>query len=95
MNDQNIVLDNYQVVLYNSQLTCKYSIYINIEVCASVSTIKYIYKYIYKGVDYMTLKLTNKYNKIIQYLNSYYISLYQIIWNLFKFYNYNEDLLVI
>ena len=44
--------------------------------CASVSTIKYIYKYIYKGVDCITLKLANKYNEIIRYLNGRYISLY-------------------
>ena len=71
-----MVLDNRWVILYNLQLTRKYSTHINIEVCAFINTIKYIYKYIYKGTDYITLKLANKYNKIIQYLNSRYISLY-------------------
>ena len=31
--------------------------YINIKVCASVKSIKYIYKYIYKGSDRTTLWL--------------------------------------
>ena len=90
-----MVLDNRQVVLYNPQLTRKYSIYINIEVCASVGAIKYVHKYIYKGVDYITLKLADEYNEIVQYLNGRYISLCQVIQNLFEFRNYNKDPLVI
>ena len=90
-----MVLDNHQIVLYNPWLTRKYSIYINMEVCALVGAIKYIHKYIYKGADCMTLKLANKHNKITQYLNSHYINPCQAIWNLFKFRNYNKDPLVI
>jgi hypothetical protein len=31
--------------------------YINIKVYASIKSVKYIYKYIYKGNDYTTLRL--------------------------------------
>ena len=37
----------------------KYYTYINIKVYASVRSVKYIYKYIYKGNDRTTLRLTD------------------------------------
>ncbi|KAK3492687.1 uncharacterized protein B0T23DRAFT_316431, partial [Neurospora hispaniola] len=44
-------LNNRVVVPYNLYLVLKYKYYINVEVCSIVNTIKYIYKYIYKGMD--------------------------------------------
>ena len=38
--------------------------------------IKYIYKYIYKDNDRITLRLVNNNNEIARYLNDRYISLY-------------------
>jgi len=38
-------------------LTAKYYIYINVKIYASIKSIKYIYKYIYKGSDCTTLRL--------------------------------------
>jgi hypothetical protein len=40
---------------YNPYLTKKYRAYINIEILANVNAIKYIYKYIYKGVNKATI----------------------------------------
>jgi hypothetical protein len=48
-------IDNRWVILYSPYLTIKYYMYINIKVCASVKSVKYIYKYIYKGNDRTTL----------------------------------------
>jgi len=47
--------DNPWVVSYNPYLTWRYQAHINVEVCASIQAIKYIYKYIYKGSDRATL----------------------------------------
>ena len=42
-------LDSTWVVPYNCYLSQKYNCHINVEICSSVKSFKYIYKYIYKG----------------------------------------------
>ena len=59
--------------------------YINIKICTSIKSIKYIYKYIYKGSDCITLRIAQDSNKVNQYLQSHYIGLSEAIWQLFKF----------
>ena len=44
-------LDNRFVIPYNPYLLCKYNCHINVEICSSVSSVKYINKYIFKGHD--------------------------------------------
>jgi hypothetical protein len=44
-----IDLDNRWVVPHNMYLTHKYNCHINVEVCATVTAVKYLYKYVYKG----------------------------------------------
>lgn len=46
-----VPLDNRSVVPYNRALCLKYNAHINVEVCSSISAVKYIHKYIYKGPD--------------------------------------------
>ena len=46
-----IKLDNRWVVPYNPYLLLKYNAYINVEICSTVSAVKYLYKYVYKGHD--------------------------------------------
>jgi hypothetical protein len=44
-------LDNRWVVPYNPVLLMRYNCHINVEARCSIKSIKYIYKYIYKGHD--------------------------------------------
>jgi hypothetical protein len=44
-------LDNRWVVPYNPKLLMCYNCHINVETCCNIKSIKYIYKYIYKGHD--------------------------------------------
>jgi hypothetical protein len=46
-NDPNsFVVDNSWIVPYNPALSLKYNCHLNVEICSSISAIKYIYKYV-------------------------------------------------
>ncbi len=45
------VFDNRWVVPYNPYLTMQYQCHINVEVYNSITVVKYLYKYVYKGHD--------------------------------------------
>ena len=60
-------IDNRWIIPYSPYLTAKYCAHINVKICASVKSIKYIHKYIYKGSDHTTLRLTDG-DKVSQYL---------------------------
>ena len=45
------VIDNRSVVPHSPYLVKKYKCHLNVEVCFSVASVKYLYKYVYKGPD--------------------------------------------
>jgi hypothetical protein len=71
-------LDNRWVVPYNPYLSQKYDCHINVEICTTVSAVKYLYKYVYKGGDraavYLVTENGDRYNRV-----DFYISLYDAI----------------
>jgi hypothetical protein len=46
---RNAKLDNMWVVPFNHSLLMLYNCHINVEICSSIKTVKYLYKYICKG----------------------------------------------
>ena len=50
-------LDNRWVVPYNPFLLLKYRCHINVEICVSIKSIKYLFKYVYKGHDCASLQI--------------------------------------
>lgn len=73
-------IDNRYVVPYNPYLLAKFECHLNVEVCTTVKSVKYIYKYVYKGYDCATVELeTNEANANLQvneiqnFLNGRYV----------------------
>jgi hypothetical protein len=56
---QNIPLDNRSVVPYCPYLTLMFDAHINVEFCALIHAVKYLYKYVYKGADRARIRLQN------------------------------------
>ena len=75
---------NEHVVPHPRELIVEFDCHINLEVCASIKSIKYVHKYIYKGPDRATLQ-TQGHDEIKAYLDSRYISSVEACWRLFEF----------
>jgi len=50
-------VSNEFVVPHNPYLLAKYDAHINVEVCSTVKSVQYLYKYIFKGHDATTMEL--------------------------------------
>lgn len=50
-------IGNEFVVPHNPYLLAKYDAHINVEVCSTIKSVKYLYKYVFKGHDAATLAL--------------------------------------
>ncbi|XP_036345768.1 uncharacterized protein LOC118755017 [Rhagoletis pomonella] len=57
VSQNSVELDNRWVVPYNKYLTKKYNAHINVEICSSIKSVKYLHKYIYKGYDCATVQI--------------------------------------
>ena len=56
-NNRDLTIDNSMVVQYNFYLLKKYKGHINIEVCSTLMSVKYLYKYLTKGNDTATFRV--------------------------------------
>jgi hypothetical protein len=54
------VVDNQWIVPYNLHMENKYNAHINMEICSSIFVVKYLYKYVYKGLDRATAVLERR-----------------------------------
>lgn len=88
-------VSNEWVVPYNPYLSKKYKAHINVEHCASINAIKYINKYVYKGADKTTVKLSDSESEIDTYLQGRYIGPTEAFWRLFEYPFHEEDPTVI
>lgn len=64
---RNQVVSNEFVVPYNPYLLAKYDAHINVEVCSTVKSVQYLYKYVFKGHDAATMEVWNG-NEIERYI---------------------------
>ena len=102
-----VELDNQYVVPHNLPLLKKYQAHINVEWCCKTSAIKYLFKYITKGVDRALLLLQEKgksreeiekkkqhleLDEIDRFQECRYISACEASWHLFSFHIHHNDI---
>ena len=78
---------------YNTYFSTHFNVYINIESCAGYYTVKYIFKYIYKGPNYTTITLEAQaagakpqqpIDEIKEYVDAQYIAAHKALWRIYK-----------
>ncbi|GBN56354.1 hypothetical protein AVEN_158031-1 [Araneus ventricosus] len=74
-------IDNRWVVPYNPWLLKKFNAHINVEVCVSVKSVKYLYKYVYKGHDAASVKIQKEgaldHDEILSFVEGRYPIMYR------------------
>ncbi|XP_074314477.1 uncharacterized protein LOC141649693 [Silene latifolia] len=83
-------IDNRWVVPYNPFLLARFDCHLNVEVCSMIKAVKYLYKYVYKGHDQISIALTDNNNvEAIDEISSYqaarWISPLEAAWRIFRF----------
>ena len=58
-NQHNRIISNEWVVPFNPYLTQKYEAHLNVEICNQIQAVKYLFKYVYKGPDRITINISN------------------------------------
>ncbi|XP_022177735.1 uncharacterized protein LOC111038807 [Myzus persicae] len=81
---KNHEVGNEYVVPHNPYLLAKYDAHINVEVCSSIKSVMYIYKYIYKGHDCVTLEVFDQ-DELANFVNTRYVRPPEGIWRLFSY----------
>lgn len=89
-------VDNRWVVPYSPYLALKYNCHINVEGVGSMSVVKYLFKYVYKGHDCANIRLHTgissatgreaiSWNEVQAYLDTRYVTAPEACWRIFRF----------
>ncbi|XP_023748017.1 uncharacterized protein LOC111896240 [Lactuca sativa] len=76
---RNTTLDNKWVAPYNPKLLMMFNCHINVEVCSSIKSVKYLFKYVYKGHDKQVIHIDKDQenvviNEIRKFQDAHYVS---------------------
>ncbi len=61
------------------------SLYVFKQICSTIQAVKYLFKYVYKGHDCVTMVLQGPIDEMKQYINVHYVSPSEAIWRQFEF----------
>ena len=95
-----IQLDNRYVVPYNPYLSRKYNAHINVEICSSIQSCKYLYKYVYKGPDMASVAIESegrnegdekRIDEIDKFTNSRFVTMSESFWRICGFDVHSRD----
>ncbi|XP_056697701.1 uncharacterized protein [Spinacia oleracea] len=80
-------VDNSWVVPYNPWLLLKYDCHINVEICSSIKCVKYLYKYVHKGVDRISMEVRTRTdtNEIQQFIDARWVCAPEALWRIYQF----------
>ncbi|UYV67116.1 hypothetical protein LAZ67_4003936 [Cordylochernes scorpioides] len=86
-------VDNRWVVPYNPYLLVRFNAHINVEACASVKSVKYLFKYVYKGHDRAEVEVSvgaldlesRAHDEIKNFLDARYVSAPEAMWRMFEY----------
>ena len=81
------VITNEWVASYNAYLLSKYDCHLNVEVCASLEAVRYLYKYIYKGPDRANIRVIHQRtgDEVSMYQDMRYFGSCESVWRLLRF----------
>nr|XP_047141074.1 uncharacterized protein LOC124816090 [Hydra vulgaris] len=81
-------VDNRWVVPYNPWLSKKYQAHINVEACMSIKSVKYLYKYVYKGHDCANVVINESvdHDEINTYLDCRFVSAPDALWRIYEYF---------
>ncbi|KAH9063146.1 hypothetical protein Ae201684P_009408 [Aphanomyces euteiches] len=83
---------NQYVIPYCPTLSAMLDCHINVEACTSISAVKYLYKYIFKGSDRSNFQLeSSKLDEIKQYQDARYVSCCEALTRIFSFDMFNRS----
>ncbi|KAI5396483.1 hypothetical protein KIW84_062627 [Lathyrus oleraceus] len=85
--DKDKSVNNRWVVPYNPWLLLKYECHINVEIYSSIKSIKYLYKYVYKGSDRVAMEVHkgSYMDEVQQYVDARWICAPEALWKIFRF----------
>ena len=80
------IFDNRWVVPFNRFFLLKNDCHINFEFVGSFHTVKYVYKYVHKGVDVSTVEIeSNDQDEITRFVNARTIDPHDAVWRIFGY----------
>ncbi|XP_073121078.1 uncharacterized protein [Henckelia pumila] len=87
---RNCTLNSQWVVPYNPYLLFRYDCHINVEICSGLTAVKYLYKYIYKGHDKISIHLSTHdshsfVDEIRTFQDAHWVSPPEAVWRIFEF----------
>ena len=86
------------VVPHNPQLLMKFNCHMNVEVCTTVRSVKYIFKNIHKGNDAAHVEIRQNHlnhDEILQHLNARYVGPHQAVFRIMQYKMHDKSHIII